>query len=343
MSAEEFFDDFQEYKPFGDRPYPCLNLASNHYRELLIKECKVFDNISKEVEKQGIPLGVFSCECGFIYQRLGPDKSEKDKYSYSKVREYGKVWEEEFKDLWATLSFSLTAIGERLGISSTSVGRQAIRLEVPMNCKNTRVLQGYDRHRNPKKSFSEIRAKYRADWLKLREENPGLTRHQLVDEGNFLYLWLNREDREWFQKHLPEQVTARKKTEILNWKQIDENLAEKVESICKEILSSKEFPVRICISEIIRRIGNKTWLEKREKKLPLTTKVIEKYQETLEDYMLKKIKWTTERFIKDKELPTIHQFKKRAVIRNKTSENSIKIQQVINAALIEIENSLNYL
>src|SRR3712207_8891519 len=41
---------------------------------------------------------------------------------------------------------------------------------------------------------------------------------------------------------------------------------------CEEILSSKEFPVRICITEIIKRLGYKVWLDKRYKKLPITAR-----------------------------------------------------------------------
>jgi len=251
LSAKDFFDGFVKYKPFDSPPYPCLNLASEHYGQLRIQECKIFDNISKDVNKQGIPIGVFRCECGFTYQRLGPDKSEKDKFTYSLVREYGLAWEDKFKQLWADLSLSSGQIGKQLGISQTSVGRQAIRLNLPINTETTRSLHGYNRHRNPNKSFSEMRQIYRDNWLKVQQSHPNLNRTQLLNTENFLYLWLKRNDPEWFEDHLPAQTMAGVKRERLNWKQIDKELSNIVKTVCKEILDSKEFPVRICITEII--------------------------------------------------------------------------------------------
>lgn len=81
FTAKEFFTSFVEYKPFSEPPYPCLNKAAEHYREMRIKQCQVFDNLSKDDDKKGRPLAVFTCDCGFIYQRIGPDKSEEDKFT----------------------------------------------------------------------------------------------------------------------------------------------------------------------------------------------------------------------------------------------------------------------
>ncbi len=340
LSAKEFFDGFVEYKPFDNSPYPCLNIASEHYKQLRIQECKIFDNISKDSGKQGIPIGVFHCDCGFTYQRLGPDKSEKDKFTYSLVREYGVVWEDKFKDLWVDLSLSLGQIGKQLGISQTSVGRQAIRLNLPMNTETTRSLYGYNRHRNPNKSFSEMRQIYRDNWLKVWQSHPNLNRTQLIKTENFLYLWLMKNDPEWFEAHLPAQNKARTRRERLNWSQIDKDLSKKIKIICREILDSKQFPVRVSITEIIRRAGHKVWIDKRRKKLPTTTQTINTNLETLEDFMLRKIKWTTEKFIKRKKTPSLIHFKVRAVVRNGTSNNSQRIQQAIESALVKIEKSV---
>lgn len=342
FSAKEFFEDFEVYKPFGDPPYPCLNLASSHYRELTIKECKILDNISKDVKKQGIPIGIFQCACGFIYQRLGPDKSSENKFSYNLVKEYGKAWETKFTEMWADLTLSSAQIGRNLGISQTSVGRQAIRLNLPMNTQTTRSLHGYKNHRNPNKSFSEIREQYRSDWLKVRDNHRELTRKQLIDKANFLYLWLKRNDAEWFKDKIPLQATKRKKREYLNWKKIDKELSEEIETICKEILSSKEFPIRVSITEITKRSGRKVWIDKRAEKLPETSSIIDKYLETLEDFMFRKVVWITEKFIEEKKVPSINQFKRRAILNNKTSDMSENVQRAIRESLIKIENSVNF-
>lgn len=341
FSAKEFFEDFEEYKPFGDPPYPCLNLAANHYKELTIKKCKILDNISKDVRKQGIPIGIFRCDCGFTYQRLGPDKSDEDKFSYNRIKEYGMVWETEFGEMWEDLTLSSTQIGRNLGISQTSVSRQAIRLNLPMNTKTTRSLHGYKRHQNPNKSFSQMLRQYRLDWLEVRRNNPDLTRKQLLNKANFLYLWLRRNDFEWFKDKIPPQATKPIKREWLNWKEIDQNLSGEMEAICKEILSSKDIPVRICITEIIKRSGYKVWIDKRNKKLPQTSILIDKYLETFEDVMLRRIEWASQKFIEEKKTPSISQFKVAAMLKDRTAIKSERIQQAIRKALIRVNNSIN--
>lgn len=340
LTAKEFFTSFVEYEPFVKPPYPCLNKAAEHYLEMRIKQCQVFDNLSKDDTKKGRPIAVFSCECGFIYQRIGPDQSEEDKFTYSYVREYGYVWENKISEFWDDLSISNTEIGRRLGIDQASVGRHAIRLNLPMNTETTRSLQGYLRHRNPNKSFSQKREKYRNDWLEAVKDNPGLTRRELMYNYISLYLWLGRNDEDWFEQHLPPINKFTSRAGYLNWQKIDEELSKKVDLVCDEILSDNSFPIRVSITEIIRRIGNKTWIEKRESKLPLTNKVLNEKLESLEDYMIRKVQWAKEEFLKEKKLPTRLQLKVKAVVRNKTSDESEKVQREIDEALEDLHIKL---
>ena len=343
VTAEEFFTSFVEFKPFGDPPYPCLNKGSNHYGKMTITKCDVFDNLTKTKRKKGRPIGYFECDCGFIYQRIGPDESEQDKFTYSYMREYGQIWELKFSELWANLEISGAEIGRKLDINSTTVGRHAIRLKLPMNTGNTRTLQGYRRHRNPKRSFSQRRLDYRKEWLEVIKVNTTLTRQQLMNAANFLYLWLARNDSEWFEQHLPQVEKVTKKGKYLDWNKIDQNLSEKVEKVCDEILEIKTFPVRVSITEIIRRIGKKKWIEKRKQKLPLTNEVINKKNEPLEKYMLRKVKWAIDYFIEHKMIPSKSQLKLKAVVRNNTSEKSKKIQKMLDQALKEIEKKIHIL
>ncbi len=338
LSAEEFFNSYIEFKAFGEPPYPCLNPSSKHYGELKIQECKILDNISKDVDKQGIPLGIFSCNCGFTYQRLGPDKTEKDKFTYSLVKEYGKTWEDKLTELWVDLTLSISKIGELLGVSELSVIRHAIRLNLPMNTSDSRIIQGYDKYRNPNKSFSEMRTQYRQEWLKILKENSQASRQELMDISNFHYLWFRRNDSDWIEEHLPEPQKVSRNSDILDWEMIDLEVSREVEKVCNEILSINEFPVRVSITEIINRTGYKTWIEKREKKLPLTTEIINRFLEEPEDYMIRKVKWAEEEFLKEGRIPTRLQFTIKAVVRNKTS-TSAKVQKAIDESLARLKGN----
>jgi hypothetical protein len=87
-TPEEIFDGFVEFKPFGDGPWPCLNPAGGHYKESKILSCKVSPGTKKF---SGKPRGVFSCSCGFVYARIGPDTREEDRFTYSIVQAYGAL------------------------------------------------------------------------------------------------------------------------------------------------------------------------------------------------------------------------------------------------------------
>jgi Tn7-like transposition protein D/TniQ len=336
LTAKQFFTEFVEFKPFGEALYPCLNQASNHYNELRIQNCEVFDNLTKG-DKYRRPIAIFECDCGFIYQRLGPDKSEADKFRFSSIREYGKVWEKKFTELWKDLSISSAEIGRKIGTSSTSVGRHAIRLNLPMNTPQTRSLEGYKRHRNPRTSFSEMLKNYRERWLQTLVKHPTLTRQELMNTENFLYLWLRRNDSEWFEKTLPKSNKPNRKNVILDWKIIDKEYSSVIRKVCAEIISIDNCLIRVSITEVARRAGKKVWLEKRGKKLPKTSKILDEKLESLEDFMCRKGKWAKEFYIKEKIIPTKLQLKVKAVVRNHTSDTSTKVQKVIEDSLQEIK------
>lgn len=103
--------------PFGLGPWPCLNKAADHYREEVIKECVVTRCSSTK-----LPVGTFSCSCGFVYSRRGPDKNEIDKYKIGRIKSFGPVWLKKLKVL---------------NEGSTSLRKRAAILGVdPMTVKN---------------------------------------------------------------------------------------------------------------------------------------------------------------------------------------------------------------
>jgi Tn7-like transposition protein D/TniQ len=335
IRAEEFFTEFVKFKPFKEPPYPCLNKIAPHFKEPRIKSCKIRDNITKKL-KQRRPVAIFSCDCGFTYQRAGPDKTFNDRFRYDIVRNYGKLWETKLKKHWENLSLSLSEIARRFGTTTLLIARHAIRLELPMNIEGSRRLGGYERYRNPDAYlFSQIQ-ECRNKWLNVIENNPADNRRDLIKKANTLYLWLQKNDSEWFNSHLPEQVKSNGKGVRLDWKKIDNELVQKIEIVCEEILKSTEKLVRVSITEIIRRVGHKTWIEKRRLKLPRTAELIDLKLESLEDFMIRKVKFTMNEYIKQGSVSTRLQFMVKAVIRNTTTENSSRVQHSIDKALTKI-------
>jgi hypothetical protein len=335
LDAKELFSSFVEFKPFGKPPYPCLNKISQHHGKLRIKSCQVFDNLTKG-EKFRRPIAIFSCDCGFIYQRLGPDKSDEDKFRYDSVRQYGDLWEKELANHWAKLNLSLSEIARRFGTTTLLIARHAIRLDLPRNSEGTRSLQGYERYLNPRKYFSENLEKNRNSFLEVLKKYPKADRTLLIKKASFVLLWLYRNDEKWLEAHLPEQTRVFRKTERFDWKKIDKELSKQTKKTYSEIRKSPGKPIRVSITEIIRRTGQKAWIEKREKKLPLTAKVINKSLESLEDFMMRKLIWAENKFIEEKIIPTKNQLIRRAVIENTTTQNSRRIQNEIEMSLDRI-------
>ncbi len=334
VTAEEFFTSFVEYRPFGSGPYPCLNKASDHYGEPKIPNCEIFDNTVKK--KRGQPLGVFACDCGFVYQRVGSDRSEKARFTYSSVKEYGKTWENKLEELWTDLSFPVTEVAGIFGVSDLLIVRHAIRLGLPMNYPGARTVLGYKRRRNPRKTFSELLAKHRRKWLKTVKKHSGSTRQELMDKAGTLYLWLLRHDSDWFERHLPKTEITSGTGRSTDWRSIDDELSKEVEQACRDILESNDPILRVGITEIIKRVGKQSWLEKRDEKLPKTAGVINRYSETLEDFMLRRIRRIEESLIEEGNTVSRSGFIERARLKNSTAKNSLPVQEAINAALRKI-------
>ncbi|MGC2236769.1 MAG: TnsD family Tn7-like transposition protein [Pyrinomonadaceae bacterium] len=338
LTAKEFFTSFVEFKPFLDGPYPCLSRAADHYGELRIQNCEVFDNLTKG-KRRGKPIAVFTCDCGFIYQRIGPDKSENDRMRYDSIREYGIVWEKKLEEMWNDLSLSRAEIARRLKISDLSITTIARRLNLPMNAIGARVSNNKFHCKPPRRTLSESREICRKNLKKVVKENPTANRDKLIKLVAFEYQWLMRNDTEWMKNHLPDVLNVPRKKETLDWKKIDAELSPKVEEACKKIYLTIPLK-RVCITEIIREVGFKKWIEKRHLKLPKTKKVIDENLESLEDYMIRKLKQAESLYIKERKIPDRDKLMRRAVIINTTTNNSTRVQTEILISLIRIRKAV---
>lgn len=131
-----------QMSPFGDGPWPCLNKAAIHNGELIVTNCKV-----TRCSSTGKPVGTFSCMCGFIYSRRGPDKVEEDTYRIGRIREFGDVWIKRLNELIEEGNYSLRAKARILGVDPTTVKKQMNKLngeEIGVN------------HSNPTKKQTQI-------------------------------------------------------------------------------------------------------------------------------------------------------------------------------------------
>ncbi|AJY75324.1 hypothetical protein VN24_12995 [Paenibacillus beijingensis] len=119
-SFREFLDRTDgTIAPFGNAPWPCLNKAAEHYKELVITQCDI-----TRCSDTGRPVGTFVCSCGFSYSRRGPDKSEADKYYRGRIKTFGPIWSDKLKQYMQD-GMSYRSAAERLGVDTNTVIKYA--------------------------------------------------------------------------------------------------------------------------------------------------------------------------------------------------------------------------
>ncbi len=104
--------------PFGEGPWPCLNKAAAHFEAAVIEQCQV-----TRCSKTGLPVGFFSCSCGFVYSRRGPDKGTEDRYRVGRIKYFGKAWYTKLIELNDS-DKSLRAKAATLGVDPGTVKNQ---------------------------------------------------------------------------------------------------------------------------------------------------------------------------------------------------------------------------
>lgn len=88
-SVEELFKNIPvKQGPFGNGPWNCLNPVADHYKQPVITKCEVTPDY-----KTRVPVGTFSCSCGFVFSRKGPDMAEEDKFKIGRIKQFGDIWE----------------------------------------------------------------------------------------------------------------------------------------------------------------------------------------------------------------------------------------------------------
>jgi len=268
----------KHYRPFGRGPYLCLNPAAEHYLHPVITDLKV-----TRCNKTKRPVGTFSCACGFVYSRKGPDKTEEDKTKIGRIKMFGDAWLNKLEQLVKKDKLSYKACSRILKV-------------------DTKTIIKYSRRRNSKPINKEnnIKSDLKQKWLDLINQYPSLSRTALRKKDPSLYMRIYRNDKEWLKKHPPftrETVVTNKR---VDWAKRDLRMLDKVKKVV-EYLNTREKPVKITISSIAKAINQRSLLEQKANKLPQTISYIDSVKESVTDFQRKRIIWAVEQ-LKDEEL-----------------------------------------
>ncbi len=268
LSVEEFLN-MDIPAPFGNPPWPCLNPVCADYKKNTIQSIE----IRKSVYTNGLPIGIFRCECGFEYQRTGPDQLETDKFKIGKMIIYGELWEQALQDLLLDSSLSMREIAKRLGADSNTIIKHAKKRGVwPRLMNGISDIPGVDFREKPDGLLIAMAEKisfYREKWLMCILSNPQDGVRNLRKKVVGTYTWLYRNDREWLFQNSPPKVKAHYKNRV-DWENRDRELSGQIKELADRILSRPGKLVQITISSIGRELNCLSLLQKFICKLPFT-------------------------------------------------------------------------
>lgn len=273
-SLEEFFQTNFIYYPFGQGPWKCLNpVETAHTGTFCINNIELEQNA--DTRKL---IGIFKCTCGFHYVRDEPtsiDELNNNSFKVKYIKQFGKVWDENLIEM-VQKKQSLKDISNSLGVSPKKIKREAIRLGLIAHWSNSNLYVKRGRKKNKRNYYEEFFSFYKS--------NPKATRKEVSEQIPAIYRWLLKNDREWFEEHMPKAKSTGNRYRV-DWQERDTLLLETVKQVLSNWDNDKERPVRITEASIARRILNRNCLfGSYRMNYPKTTKFLETIVEDSQTY-----------------------------------------------------------
>lgn len=320
----EFFDDTSDnYNPFGKGPWPCLNKAAEHYREDVVSDLRITADY-----KTRLPVGTFTCDCGFVYSRKGPDKKSDDRYKIGRIKNFGGVWEEKLKTYLNENKYGLRELARFMHCDPKTILKFDFIL-------GTNRFKSNNRYVKEKKIVSDNSKliEYENCILDSIKVNPWATRTEIRNMWNKEYIYIYRKDKKWLYDNLPKKIKTINNNILVDWNSRDNEILSMVKNKYDELMRSDN-PIRITKSSIGRALGISAALEKNIKKLPNTEEYLNKVTETVEEFQVRRCKKIINSKIDKGELIKTWQIQRIAGIRGEAFR---KIKPVI----LEYINSQN--
>jgi hypothetical protein len=268
---DEFFNDIKDkYNPFGKGPWPCLNKASDHYRRNVVKDLKITDDY-----KTRLPVGTFTCSCGFVYSRKGPDKEPSDRYRAGRIKGFGSVWEDKLKAYLKENKYGLRELGRFMGCDPKTVQKfqnnRSSNLDIQVTVEK------------------DILSEYKEAILNMVKAKPAATRTEIRAMCQKEYIYIYRKDKQWLLDNLTDTVKRINPKALVDWDKRDVELLTIVKNSYEELVKGEEV-IRITNGSLGRTKGILTDLEKNLDKLPKTEEYLREITETVEEFQIRRCK-----------------------------------------------------
>lgn len=262
-------ETYKASNPFGEGPWPCLNMGAQHYKELIVTSCDV-----TQCTDTGRPVGTFRCNCDFIYSRRGPDESETDIWKIGRIKQFGEVWRAKLQELSQDPSLSLRAKARLLGVDPKTIKSQYEQKDkVSKQCFISANIES-----------KPLVLEKRTQWLEMNELK---YLSKANDSYRALYSWLYKNDKEWLRLNKPITRRLSRKRNRVDWLQRDKEMTLQVIQVVTRLKAVRK--LRVSKSEIGRQIGALSLISNRLENMPQTQKELDKVVESTEQYQLRRV------------------------------------------------------
>lgn len=286
-STKNFFEkDCPETLPYGKGPWPCRNTVC----EFNLKD--VIENIEIKYDKSFCRT-VFKCpHCGFAYRRKNPIPKEAQYSGKVYVADYGWLWKKRLVEYIVEQKLTPRQTCRQLGCDFYTVNRYAVELGLWAEGELTTYRKAHKENEKISTEREDVlcREDYRKRWKELMKDNPEAGRNILYNLDSKTSLWLQKNDRKWYDKNSPAATFI-----STNWKEKDRMCLEKVKEAILFLKSETGKPKLMSLRRIVRITGLNTLLRKNaEQKIPLTMSYLSEHLETVEEWRKRKIRWAVD-------------------------------------------------
>ncbi len=287
-NIRDFFSKRIEAKdPFGHDPWPCLNPVANHFKKSVVNNCTITADY-----KTRKPVGTFSCNCGFIYSRIGPDNKAEDRFRIGRIKKFGDVWENKLKELVLEEKYKVGELARIMSCDPKTIKKYSNKIGLSDKLNTSFKIKESNEKPMNKIGLDKMHNEYANDILQFISQNPSFSRTEVHNILKKQCSWFYRNDKEWLNKNLPSKqknkIKEVKTTTRVNWQERDKEIKSLIRDVYCDLLKLEK-PVRITKSLIGQKIGKAAMINFYIDKLPESKEYLNKIIETVEEFQIRRI------------------------------------------------------
>lgn len=290
LPAADFFNTPARHGPFGEGPWPCLNPTCkvfrrptiNHYEKSQTKSC-------------GDPIGTFTCNCGFTYYRVGPDKTLEDRYYATGFICLTRSWIASLRQACCKRSL-IGHLAIRFCTNPETVRLMLEQTGVVCLSRKKKRFTVAGEHSPPTTKFLQKRRFKRDRWLQLMATNEGIPRSKFCKANASYYVWLVLYDKKWLHRNLPPRQARHGPGFRTDWNAQDKIISQQVRKEAERIRLMPGEPTRASKTLITKNLGKLHFVNKRGHLIPLTLQTLTEESETIEEFAIRRIRREAERW-----------------------------------------------